>query len=72
LFPIILSKVIYDGSHCGEFLSVEQVWAVEREIQSLSGFHCIDPNEEKMIRSFEAQMRDLIAASLAVGKPIVF
>jgi hypothetical protein len=71
-FPVMLSKVVYDGTHCGDFLSLKQVHALEHELPSLTEYHSVDPKEEKIIRHFESQMRDLVAASLAVGKPIVF
>jgi hypothetical protein len=72
LFPELLSKVLYDGTHGGDFLTVEQVRELNSEVDSLSGLHRRDPQEEMLLRTFEMQLRELVKASLAVSKPIVF
>jgi len=72
LFPILLGKVLYNGTHGGDFLNLDQVLAVQGEIELLAQLHRMDQDEESMIRRFETQVRELVGAALSVGKPIVF
>jgi hypothetical protein len=71
-FPILLGKVVYDGTHAGDHLDVRTVEALQAEMSSLDALHCDSADEEEYLRAFERQMEELIAASLAVRKPIAF
>ncbi len=71
-FPILLSKVVYSGSHAGDFLLVETIPALQEELDRLSDFKCSGPKAVPFISRFRAQMNELAAASRAVGKPVVF
>ncbi|HET6576564.1 MAG TPA: hypothetical protein VFG68_23400 [Fimbriiglobus sp.] len=71
-FPILLSRVLYNGTHCCDFIRAVEVLQLQLEVAALSGVHCRDPQMEQFMREFETQMGELVAASLAVGKPIVF
>lgn len=86
-FPIILSQVIYDGSHGGDFIPVATMPQLAVEVEALATIHCPPrtkpawkwftqsselEDREWFIRNFETQMRELVAASLQVGKPIAF
>lgn len=71
-FPLILGKVIYDGMHGGDYLSVRDVERVRDEVARLQTLHGDSPEEEKYLREFEHQMRELVECSLKMGKPIVF
>jgi hypothetical protein len=72
LFPITLTKIVYDGTHAGDFIAADQVLTLESELKSLSAFHSIDADIEGWIRFFEDQLRELVEASLRVAKPISF
>jgi hypothetical protein len=72
LFPILLSKVLYDGAHTGDFLTPDLVRILRAELDRFSRLHRNAAQEEKLLRSFELQMRRLVEASLALDKPIVF
>ncbi len=50
---------------------LEQVRALSLEADLVSGLHRSNPAEESLIRNFEAQIPQLVSASLAVNKPIV-
>jgi hypothetical protein len=71
-FPLTLSRVVYDGVHCGDFIPAAEVPQLVPEVEALAGVHCPDPEMEQLMRGFETQMRELVAAALRVGKPLVF
>jgi hypothetical protein len=71
-FPILLTKVVYAGAHCGDHLDLEDIEHLAIEMSSVSNVHCAEPQNEGLLRGFEAQMIDLIRAARSVRKPIVF
>jgi hypothetical protein len=71
-FPVLLSRVLYNGTHCGDFIPATEVSQLLPEVEALAGIHCADTQMEHFMREFEAQMQELVETSLAVGKPIVF
>jgi len=71
-FPTILGAVLYSGAHAGDYLTPDQVEAVRRELRSLRTIHADGQLEEEFLRHFEQQMRDLVACSLKMRKPICF
>ncbi len=71
-FPMLLSRVLYNGIHCGDCIPAAEVPQLCPEVAALLGVRCEDPQMESHMRDFEAQMRELVEASLAFGKPIVF
>jgi hypothetical protein len=71
-FPITLSRVVYNGIHCGDFIPAAEVAQVVSEVEALTTVNCPNPVDEKFMRVFERQMRDLVTASLRVAKPIAF
>jgi hypothetical protein len=72
LFPILLTKVLYDGVHGGDFLAIGEVWQLIPEIELLKQVHADDEEDEPLVRKFEQQMRQIVQASLSIGKPISF
>lgn len=71
-FPMILSRVIYNGIHGGDMLTVTEVAQMFPEVEALAGVHSRTRDREQFLREFEAQMKELVATSMTVGKPIVF
>ena len=71
-FPLLLSKVLYNGTHAGDWLDVPTVEALQPELKHLSGLHAQDVDGEWFLRQFEQQMRELVACALNLRKPIVF
>jgi hypothetical protein len=71
-FPLLLSKVLYSGTHCGDFISLAEVERLRPELEVLAGLPCAVPERAGFAREFAAQMRDLVSCALAVGKPIAF
>jgi hypothetical protein len=71
-FPILLAKVVYNGSHSGDHLAPSTVELLQPEMEALKSLHCDSPGNEERVRIFERQLTELIQASLALRKPIAF
>jgi hypothetical protein len=71
-FPLILSEILYSGTHAGDFLSLPTVVQLQSEVNALTHVHCDDSELETSLRNFEKQIRELVECSLHVGKPITF
>ena len=71
-FPILLSKVLYNGVHGGDFLSSAEIALVSVEVDRLKEIHAVLEDHEPLIRHFEEQMCQLVQAARDVGKPIAF
>jgi len=71
-FPMIFSRVIYDGMHAGDLITADQIPAIEPELRALSDFHSDTAVEEEYIRHFESQLRELVSAAIRLKKPISF
>jgi hypothetical protein len=71
-FPLVLSRVVYNGIHSGDFIPAAEVDQLVPEVEALAQVHCPDPEDEKFMRAFEAQLWNLLTAARRVGKPIVF
>jgi hypothetical protein len=72
LFPLILSKVLYSGIHCGDFIAPANVPWLLPEVAALANVHCGETDMEDFMRGFENQMLELVECALRVGKPIAF
>jgi len=68
-FPILLQKVVYDGTHCGDWISSEQAVKLLKEVDIVLHSSDILANSEK---EFFSSMKRLCEASVATGNPIVF
>jgi hypothetical protein len=71
-FPILVTKVVYSGSHAGDHLRAEQILALQRELELLRGFRCTSRKADGFMAEFREQMSELAAAALAISKPIAF
>jgi len=71
-FRILLENVLYNGTHGGDFLPIEQVKELQIEVERLSKFNAQDSEKEKHLRAFETTMRELVECALKLNKPLVF
>lgn len=71
-FPVLLGKVVYDGTHGGDCISVELVPELRKEIEALADFKCSTREADTFILRFRIQMMELVTASLSIRKPIAF
>jgi hypothetical protein len=68
-FPILLKKVVYDGTHTGDWLPVKQSAGLLKEVNLvLQSSDILTPGEKEFFES----MKRLCEASIATGNPIVF
>jgi hypothetical protein len=51
-FPMILEKVLYNGTHCGDFIAVADLPRLRSEVVALREIHCAEPGTEQCLRSF--------------------
>ena len=72
LFPLLLSKVLYNGVHSGDFIPLADLERLQPEVAALGELPCTDPEMAGLLVNFAAQMKDLVACGLRVGKPIAF
>ena len=71
-FPTLLNKVIYDGGHCGDPLTVKQVEKLKAELELLKNFRSVNKNLDKEIQALRRQLNKLVSVSLRIQKPIAF
>lgn len=72
LFPLLLNKVVYNGVHCGDWLTVEEVAKLGDELKLLENFKGSDKQADLYLKHFHKQMTELSDAALQVQKPISF
>jgi hypothetical protein len=68
-FPILLEKVLYNGTHSGDWISREQATDLLKEVDTVLHSGDILADSEK---EFFSSMRRLCEASIETGNPIVF
>jgi len=71
-FPIILRKVIYDGTHAGDSIAVAELPVLHAEVERLQSFRCRDRKSVDFLVHFTAQMQELVETAMAIRKPISF
>jgi hypothetical protein len=73
---VLMRKVIYSGSHCGDFLSVLQVKRLAAEVEQVRSLDLksfgISSEDKKFIRSVMSKLARLAKVSLKIKKPIAF
>lgn len=70
--PVLLENVLYSGSHCGDWLTLEQVKALEQELKIASSICCPDPVADQYLQNFIRTLQRLLSCSLQLHKPIAF
>lgn len=68
--PLLLKKVIYNGTHTGDYLSLAHVPALQQELLSVAKTHLIDSHQE--LRNFHRQLQELSEVAMKLKKPIAF
>ena len=67
---IILSRVLYSGTHCGDSIPLDLTSALEDELLRLRCY--AERNEVDHLKQFITDMLDLVGAARREGNPIVF
>ncbi len=68
-FPILLEKVLYDGTHTGDWIPAKKSPALLKEVSTVLHSSDILAESEK---EFFNNMKELCEASIATGNPIMF
>ena len=68
-FPILLKKVLYDGTHTGDWIPIKESPALLKEVDTVLHSSDILAESEK---EFFNNMKQLCEASIATGNPIMF
>ena len=68
-FPVLLKRVVYDGTHTGDWLPFRQTPALMKEVDLVLASRDILTSGE---REFFESMKRLCEASIATGNPIGF
>jgi hypothetical protein len=68
-FPILLEKVLYDGTHTGDHIPIKLSPALLKEVETVLHSSDILADSEK---EFFNNMKQLCDASIATGNPIMF
>jgi hypothetical protein len=71
-FPLILSRVVYNGMHAGDYLPIDTLPQLEREVDLLGTIQSKDKIFDEVLRHFERVLAELVVAAKSVGKPISF
>jgi hypothetical protein len=66
-FPIILQRVLYSGSHCGDEIGLLEIPTLMQELELLAK---LDNCEE--VKCFVVDMNELCKASIDTCNPIIF
>ena len=74
--PVLLGKVLYSGTHCGDHLTVRDVGRLSNELDSLKGAKlsaaALSGEDARQIATAMRDLRRLVKTALAVIKPIAF
>ena len=68
-FPVLLEKVLYDGTHTGDWISSKVAAKLLKEVDIVLHSSDILSDSEK---EFFTNMKQLSEASIATGNPIMF
>lgn len=68
-FPILLEKVLYDGTHTGDWIPAKETPALLKEVNTVLHSSDILADSEK---EFFNNMKQLCGASMATGNAIMF
>jgi hypothetical protein len=71
-FPILVSKVLYSGTHAGDHLTLQDIATLAVELNRLSSFICSAEPKQEYVDWFRQQMVELVDAATRVRKPISF
>ncbi len=74
--PVLLGKVLYSGTHCGDHLAVRDVQRLSNELdrlkEALPSATALSREDAREIASAIRELRRLAKTALAVNKPIAF
>ncbi len=71
-FPVLLEKVLYNGIHAGDCLSLQDVSRLKHELEIVEEFQPADSEMFPYLGSFASTMFELVECAQLLEKPIEF
>ena len=71
-FPVIMQKILYSGTHAGDYLSLDVVESLKTELDYLGKLICSNQRSQEFVDEFHQHLTELVKTSLEVGKPLSF
>ena len=71
-FSLLLSRVVYDGIHAGDYVDASLIARLAVEVDAISAVASEDLEEERHLETFQRQLRELVEVARDFGKPIAF
>lgn len=71
-FPVLLNQVLSDSFHSGDYLSQEDIYRLQAELDKLKFFRCSNSDTQKSIDTLRWQMEELVRCAKVTNNPIVF
>ncbi len=73
-YPVLLRRVLYDGGHAGDWLTVREVQKLSTELDRLKrrSLPTLGPRDARHVASVTRKLSRLVRVSLATKKPIAF
>lgn len=71
-FPLLLKKVLYSGTHTGDYLLGKEILTLQKELKALAEFAASGRDSQLFVDEFRVQMEELANAALSVMKPLSF
>jgi hypothetical protein len=72
LFPVLVGKVIYSGTHCGDHLTLRDVNRLAVELDRLKSYRISDKSLDKDLQRLRQKLQKLVRVALKIKKPIAF
>jgi hypothetical protein len=72
LFPILVGKVIYCGTHTGDRLSLRDVAKLAIELDRLKSIQTGEKSLDKDLQILRRKLQKLVRVALKIQKPIAF
>jgi hypothetical protein len=71
-FPVLIAKVVYCGTHCGDHLSLRDVSKLAIELDRLKSVRTGDKSLDKDLQILRRKLEKLVRVALKIEKPIAF
>jgi len=71
-YPLLLERVLYSGTHAGDYIPVELLESLSEEVKRLVLHECREKKNAAYVHHFQEQMMELLQAAMRLQKPISF
>ena len=72
VFPVLLTKVLYCGTHTGDHLTLRNVAKLAIELEHLKSFRAGEKSLDKHLQALRHKLQRLVRVSLKIRNPIAF